>query len=154
MVGAASFFSLGLQSWASAVTVLCYPVLAYFLACAWGQHDTRIGQIVVYLRAVEDQHLGELGPGWETWRRKTFVKRRLSDLVSLPARGLFIGSELLALVLGLARFQQDPQMMAVFILLVIIDGIAILATMLTLTHRRARSAESQEKAAQTGVLHE
>src|SRR5947199_9866300 len=33
MVGAASFFGLGLQSWASAITVLCYPTLAFFLAC-------------------------------------------------------------------------------------------------------------------------
>ena len=153
MIGAASFFSLGLQSWASAVTVLCYPVLAFFLACAWAQHDTRIGEITVCLRDIEDRHLESFGPGWETFRRTTFKKKpRFSISISLPARGLFAGSELLALVLGLARFEADPQMVMVFVFLMIIDGIAILATMLTLTHQRARTTTAHEKAVQTGVL--
>jgi hypothetical protein len=148
MIGAASFFSIGLQSWASAVTVMCYPVLAFFIACAWGQHDTRIGEITPYLRAIEDQHLGSLGPGWETYRRtlRTNRKRRLFSSVSLPARGLFAGSELLALVLGIARFWADPQMLAVFVALVLLDGIAIIATMLVLAHRRSRAETTQKLA--------
>src|SRR5436305_9317712 len=129
MIGAASFFGLGLQSWTSAVTVLCYPVLAFFLGCAWGQHDTRIGEIAVFLRELEDRFLAMFGPGWETWRRATFKKQsRFSDLISLPARGLFVGSQLLALVLGLARFFVDREMIVVFVVFVIIDGAAVLAT--------------------------
>src|SRR5258706_13377691 len=65
---AASLFGLGLQSWASAITVLCYPALGLFLAIVWGQHDSRIGQLAAFLRELKDTHLGELVPGWECWR--------------------------------------------------------------------------------------
>jgi hypothetical protein len=144
MIGAASFFSIGLQSWASAVTVLSYPALAFFLALAWAQHDTRIGQIVIYLRDIEDRFLP--GLGWERYRRDVFTKKkyRLSDSVSLPARGLFIGSQLLALLIGLARFLQGPQMIAEFVFLMIVDGLVILVTMSVLTHRRSRVVSTQK----------
>ena len=138
MIGAASFFSVGLQSWASVVTVLCYPILAFFLACAWSQHDTRVGEITVYLRDLENSFLP--GMGWENYRREIFTKKKysLSDSVSLPARGLFVGSQMLALVIGVARFVSAPAMIAVFVVLVILDSCAILATTLVLRHHRIR----------------
>src|SRR5215469_15620787 len=49
---AASLFGLGLQSWASAITVLCYPVLGLFFALVWEQHDAKIGQLAAFLREV------------------------------------------------------------------------------------------------------
>src|SRR5262249_23943803 len=129
------------QSWVSGVTVLCYPLLAFFLACVWSQHDTRIGQINLFLRQVEDTHLQ--GQGWETYRRKTFTKKRspYANLVCLSARGLFAGSEILALVIGLARFAHDPQMAVVFVFLAVVDALAVLATMWVLGHRRMRGVE-------------
>lgn len=147
LIGAASFFSVGLQSWASAVTVLCYPVLAFFLACAWSQHDTRIGQINQFLRQVEDTHLHDLAPGWETYRRKTFIKKRspLADSVNFSARGLFAGSELLALIIGLARFSQDPQMVLVFALLAVFDALAVLATLWVLERRRMHALTPEKE---------
>jgi hypothetical protein len=143
MIGAASFFSIGLQSWVSGVTVLCYPLLAFFLACAWGQHDNRIGEINQFLRELEDRYL-EACNGWESYRRKTFIKKRSSffDSVSFSARGLFAGSELLALVIGLARYASDPQMMVVFVGLIVMDVVAIAATMRVLAHRRVRRLTS------------
>jgi len=142
LVGAASFFSLGVQPQVASVTVLCYPILAFFLACAWGQHDTRIGEITTFLRAMEERGLfGALGPGWETYRRTTFKKRRFSlfDSISLSARGLFIGSDLLALVLGVSRFFVSPQMVGVFVFLLVVDLVVIVATLMALSHRRARA---------------
>ena len=140
LIGAASFFSIGLQSWVSAATVLSYPTLAFFLALAWAQHDTRIGQITVYLRRIESSFLP--GLGWESYRRTTFTKKRyrLSDSVSLPARGIFVGSQFLSLLIGLARFLQAPQMVPEFAFLMIVDGLIMLVTMSILTHRRSRAA--------------
>jgi hypothetical protein len=140
LIGAASFFGIGLQSWVSSVTVLCYPLLAFFLACAWSQHNTRIGQITIFLREIEDKSLSQFGLGWESYRRATFIKKRfsLASSVSFSARGLFAGSELLALIIGLARFSQDAQMVVVFVLLAVVDVVVIAATMLVLEHRRSR----------------
>ena len=145
LIGAASFFSIGLQSWVSAATVLSYPTLAFFLALAWTQHDTRIGQITVYLRRIENSFLP--GLGWESYRRTTFTKKRyrLSDSVSLPARGVFVGTQLLALLIGLARFVQAPQMVPAFTGLLIVDGLTMLVTMRVLTHRRERLADTEKQ---------
>jgi hypothetical protein len=141
LVGAASFFSIGVQPGISGVTVLCYPILSFFLACAWGQHDNRIHQINGFLQDAEDFHLGALGPGWESYRRAIWKKSRrtLSSSVTLPARGLFVGSQLLALVIGLARFSQDQQMAVLFVLLIAASLLAILMTMLVLRRRSART---------------
>lgn len=121
---------------------MAYPPLALFLACAWAQHDNRIGQITQFLREIEVKYLQGF-PGWESYRRATFTKKRLSlfDSVSFSARGLFAGSELLALVIGLARFTADPQMIAVFLFLAAIDVLSILVTVRVLTHRRSRAVE-------------
>jgi hypothetical protein len=141
--GAASFLSIGVQLGISAVTVLCYPALSFFLACAWGQHDNRIGQINLCLREIEDTHLVSIGPGWESYRRGLWTKSRksLAALVTLPAQGLFIGSQLLALSIGVARFSADPQMMVLFILLVVIDVVAMLMTLFVLRRRRDQGVE-------------
>lgn len=138
LVGAASFLSIGVQPGVSGLTVLCYPLLAFFLACAWSQHNTRIGQLNVFLREIEDKHLP--GFGWESYRRATFKKKRssLSGSVSFSARGLFAGSELLALIVGVARFLDGPQMLLPFGVLVIVDALAIMSTAVVLEHRRAR----------------
>jgi hypothetical protein len=137
LIGAASFLGIGVQPGISGVTVLCYPTLSFFLALAWAQHDSRIGQINAFLREMEDRHLASLGPGWETHRRALWKKnRRLASIVSLPARGLFIGSQLLAIIVGCARFAEAPTMIPVFVLLLAVSCIASLATLFVLSSRR------------------
>ncbi len=144
MIVAASFFGLGLQSWAVSLTILCYPLLALFLACAWVQHNTRIGQITGYLQRLETMHLGSYGPGWETYRHERYAREKRHHVaVSLvfPARGIFLCSQLLAMVVGIARFMQEPTgMLALFLLLVVVDGGVILWTYGLLRHRRERPA--------------
>lgn len=134
---AASLFGLGLQSWANAVTVLCYPILALFLSHIWGQHDLKIGQIAAYLRQIEDDLLGNY-PGWERWRRQHFqVKHRLE----IPAKGVFLASEILAMLIGLARFLSTPLTPAptiLFVALMVIDSVALVLTSIALKHYRER----------------
>ncbi len=124
------------------LTILCYPVLALFLACAWMQHDTRIGQITVYLQQVETAHLGMYGPGWETYRHERYAREKRHHIaVSLvfPARGIFVCSQVLAMLVGIARFMQEPTgMLALFLLLTVLDGGITLWTYRLLQHRRER----------------
>lgn len=137
---AASLFGLGLQSWANAVTVLCYPILGLFLAQVWAQHDLKIGQIAAYLRQIEDDLLGNY-PGWERWRRQHFQTKR--SHIELPARGVFLASEILAMLIGLARFlEQNTSLTStiLFVLLMVIDLAALILTTLTIRHHRVRNA--------------
>jgi hypothetical protein len=134
---AASLFGLGLQNWASSVTVLCYPILALFLSLIWGQHDVKIGQIAAYLRQLEDDLLGAY-PGWERWRRLHFQVKHYH--IELPARGVFLASETLAMVIGLARFvgqDSTPATTVLFIFLMMVDIVALVLTGLAIKHHRA-----------------
>lgn len=136
---AASLFGLGLQSWASAVTVLCYPVLGLFLALVWEQHDTKIGQIAAYLRELEERHLGEFGPGWECWRRQRFPVKH--HHIETPAKGVFVASEVLAMVIGIARMAGQLSSLATIMLAILLLLLDIGATTLTwaaLKHQRER----------------
>ena len=142
MLVAGSFFGLGLQSWVSGLTVLCYPLIALFLAGAWTQHDRRIGQIAVYLRSFEDAYLSRYGPGWETQRRTTLptkVHRLTSGLIVIPARGVFLSSQALALLVGIARYVQEPSsMIALFLVLIGADVLVMVGTWYVLKHHRER----------------
>jgi hypothetical protein len=144
LVVAGTLFGLGLQSWMSGFTILCYPILACFLAGAWAQHDIRIGQIAKFLRELEDRYLGSIG--WESYRRREFGHKKhplASGLVELPTRGLFLASQVLAVVLGIARSLPIPAdqigMWTLFTLLLVIDAIAIAMTVYLVRHRRERT---------------
>lgn len=137
---AASLFGLGLQSWASAVTVLCYPALGLFLALVWEQHDTKIGQLAAFLCELEDSHLREFGPGWECWRRQRYTAKR--QHIELPAKGVFVASEVLAVVIGLARLAGQQLTTATLVLSAVwlaVDLAAIAVTWLALKHHRERN---------------
>src|SRR4051812_1041834 len=106
---AASLFSLGLQGWANAITILSYPILALFLSLIWAQHDAKIGQMATFCRVLEERLLEDFGPGWEQWRRQQFSSKGL--LIEIPAKGVFLASELLAIIIGIARFiEQDSSL--------------------------------------------
>lgn len=140
LIIAASLFGLGLQRWASALTVLCYPVLALFLAQAWQQHDKKIGEIACYCRKLEEDMLDGY-PGWEQWRRQAYPST--GRLIAIPARGIFLVSEALAVPIAVARFtssegQPSPEETMVFFLLLAFAAIAFLLTWQAISHERQR----------------
>lgn len=151
LVGAASLFTVSVQSWSSVITVLCYCPLAFFLACAWQQHDGRISQINGYLSEIEDRYI-EVVRGWEVYRRLLWksTRRSWSSYVSLPARGLFVGSQILALVIGFARFLENPQMVVVFGLLAFFSVAAMVATAIVLKSHRVVPFVSVLREVQSG----
>jgi hypothetical protein len=135
---AASLFGLGLQSWANAVTVLCYPILALFLSLMWAQHDLKIAQIAAYCRQIEDDFLGSYA-GWERWRRQHFQSKHYH--IEVPAKGVFLASELLAMLIGLARFLSSTltaMSTTLFVMLLAIDCAALVLTALAIRHYRER----------------
>src|SRR6266566_6131317 len=72
---AGTFLTVGVQPGVPEVVLLFYPLIAMFLGAIWEHNDLRIGQINFYIRTEVEKHLGALGPGWETFRSKTFPSR-------------------------------------------------------------------------------
>jgi hypothetical protein len=82
----------------SSSSLLFYPYLSLFLALAWSQNDTRNRQIAEFLSSNEERLLSDIALGWEHARTSSrlwiFGSRKV-----FAARGIFVGSQLLTLLL-------------------------------------------------------
>lgn len=153
LIVASTLFGLGGQGWVSSLALLCYPLLALFLAGAWQQHDLRIGQIVLFLREQEHDNLGSAS--WETYRWRTFAHQnkhvlshsRWRGSVALPSSGIFLVTQLLAMGIGISHTlpisPENLSMVILIVCLIIADAIAMLLTAYMLRHRRARDGQGQ-----------
>ena len=116
LVLAGTFLSVAAQPGIAAATAFYYPIVALFLAAAWTQNDAKIGQISQYIRVEVEQHMGPL-TGWEAYRKRTFDGTHpltpKSGLIRFSTRGLFLATEILALLVGsirsIAALLADPQ---------------------------------------------
>ena len=120
---AGTFLTVGVQPVVPGVVLLFYPVIAMFLGATWEHNDLRVGQINYYLRTELEKHLGALGPGWETFRSKTFPSRhkRHSVRQSVPphpltpqpglivfaTRGMFFTTQAMAIIVAVVRYTSD-----------------------------------------------
>jgi hypothetical protein len=80
-----------------------------FLAFAWEHHDLRVGAIAVYIRErIEIAYMA--GQGWENYLKARFTARRRRllgtrpSLSALGTRGVFFTTQLLAIVIVIARY--------------------------------------------------
>jgi hypothetical protein len=114
------FLGIGVTTHAVA---LVYPALATFLAIGWAQNDLRIKHAATYIR----DHLEAKTPhlGWETHvhERREETKGRAFRLVILSHSGIFVLTQMVAIVIGLLTFEYTPLEWA----LLGIDVLAILA---------------------------
>ncbi len=85
---------------------LFYPIIAAFLAAGWSQHDLRIGQIGEHIALEIEPNVP--GLTWEHSLREDRVatppRSFFSPIVRISefyALGIFVGSQLLAIVLSL-----------------------------------------------------
>lgn len=84
--------------------LLAYPILVFFLALDWAEHNRGILTLAKHIQGLEE---AEGYRGWETIveardqelspRRRGFIRH------SLPTRALFAGTQMLTLLLGLTR---------------------------------------------------
>lgn len=117
---AGTFLTVGAQPGVSQVVLLFYPILAMFLGAIWTHNDLRIGQINQYIRMELEKYLSGLGPGWETYRRHTFLPRQRQNkgrdtkqehpltpprgLILFSTRGMFLTTQLLTIVVAAVRY--------------------------------------------------
>lgn len=99
LVAFGALISLGLQN--SPTALLAYPLLALFLTVVWSYNDIRIRQLGIYIRDRIESRLAGVGEGWEHTISSDVVSRLVGSRIILATRGIFWGTELLAVGLYL-----------------------------------------------------
>jgi hypothetical protein len=116
---------------ASTTATLTYPILAMFLAVAWIHSDIRIMQIGVFIEeTIEERVLGkDAGTlGWEHYFSPAHDNLpELKRLAHLVSRGVFCGTQVLAVLATLLEI-DFPLKMNGDIALLIIDALVIMFT--------------------------
>ena len=123
LIVAGTFLTVGVQPNVPAVVLLFYPLIALFLGAIWEHNDLRVGQINFYLRTEVEKHLGALGPGWETFRSRTFPSRRRRPefhkteqenpltprvgLIVFATRGMFFTTQAMAIIVAAVRYASE-----------------------------------------------
>jgi hypothetical protein len=82
------------------MVALAYPILGLFLAAAWSLHNVRVWQIGNYIREKIEGNFLDSDQGWEYVRPKGRAVR-LGPLPSHGARGILIGTQILAVFVSL-----------------------------------------------------
>jgi hypothetical protein len=101
LVALAGLTSIGLKD--SPNALLVYPFVAMFLAAAWSYNDIQIAQLGSYIRfRIEERLIGE-GLGWEHAIIADLASKRIGARAKLASRGLFWGTEALAIGLYLLK---------------------------------------------------
>lgn len=129
LIAVGTLLPLGVQT--STTIIFAYPVVALFLAASWAHNNARIQQVGAYIRRHIEAELLSERMGWEHMRRQLndgqFGARNL-----LASRGIFVGTQLLAIFIGLLR-STFPVEDIVFL---VIDGIAVAATLVVLQQHK------------------
>lgn len=106
----------GLQAHSASI-VLLYPILATFLAATWSHNGLDIKEIGTYIREQIESKVTKDNIGWE--HRIRSRRRRLGGLKFLSARGIFIGTSLLAILVAVPLAHFDLIEILLFALAVI-----------------------------------
>ncbi len=99
-----TLLTIGLQV-RSASVILLYPVLVFFLMASWAHNGRRVGDIAIYIRDQIETKFEANHPGWE--HRTRPHKKLPAGLNFLAARGIFIGTALLTIVLSIPLDRVD-----------------------------------------------
>lgn len=129
VIATGTFLTFGLQN--SITISLAYPIVSMFLAATWAQHDYRIRQIGAYIKErIESKFLGN-NLGWEHTGPKRYIGR-FGSLTVLASRGVFIGTQILAVVISAVRTTFPTE----DIILLIVDVLLIILTLLILRRHK------------------
>jgi len=137
LIASGTFLTIGFKpDGGSPTVVLAYPLVAMFLSLAWCQSDVVIRQIGTYIRMSIEEKEFPGGKGWEahllTLRGSGGSERSFWANPRLVAGGIFVGTQLLALLLPLffdySGFRNNT-------VLISLDVVAVLFTLFLLSLR-------------------
>jgi hypothetical protein len=106
----------------SSLLITLYPILSTFINLTWINSDISIKLISSYIKSRVELKFGEDDIGWEHYigSRKSFI------LSSLSVSGTFIGTSLIAMLVGLYLAKFD----AIEIILFIVSGISLICSII------------------------
>ena len=92
----------------NATLILLYPVLALCLAISWLSNSHDIWNLSDYIMDIEDK-VGPENLHWEGYRNSAEKMTRAAKLLSVGSKGIFVITELLALLIGIIVAITQPQ---------------------------------------------
>ncbi len=146
IITAGSLLSLGATT--NAQIALFYPVLSLFLAAAWSDEDGKIGALGAYMHEQERRY--DLY-GWCSYHRPRKKMsgllaslRRLypTSLLGLATRGVFLSTQALAILVGVANAGAHNQLASTWPLLCVAI-LAMIITAFVIRHKRDHSLERE-----------
>ena len=106
VIAPGTLLTVGIQS-RSGLLILLYPIFAMFLAAAWSHNGRRAWTIGHYL----DRQIREFGAAdimrWEGYFHDLSSKRRMGRLNFFASQGIFVGTQILAILVGLSLAHVD-----------------------------------------------
>ena len=111
-----TIFAFGFQT-QDATLILLYPLLALVLSLIWSQSDRRAREIGYYINTrIESRFEGAMG--WEHFMDSTRTAHKLFDLDAVwAATGIFAGTEVLAILVGIPIAIKFGTLISLYILL-------------------------------------
>lgn len=152
IITAGTLLSLGATT--NPQIALFYPVLSLFLAAAWSDEDGKIGALSAYLH---DQEMRYDLDGWENFHRKRRMSRPFlaglqrfypKSLLSLATRGVFLSTQLLAILVGVTqaiKLNGANGLPVNIVPLLCVAIIAMLITAFVIRHKRDHSLEREQR---------
>ena len=146
LVAPSTILAFGYQA-KNAFPILLYPILALFLAMAWASNDRRVRQMGAYIRGRVEAKVGEENIGWEHFSTATRIGHigRFGTLNFWASRGIFLGTQLLTMFVGISLATFD-------INIKIALALAILSIILTIIVLRRAKVRKVDGAANTDII--
>lgn len=127
LIAPGTVLALGFQTNSSSL-LLVYPLLGMFLSAVWLSNSFAIHDLAAYLQSHIQPPAGKDHAIWEQFRVSTDT-RHLGLLHFWGTRGLFIGTEFLALLAGITLAKFD----AAHLLFLIIGALSSILTVIVLS---------------------
>ncbi|MCD4817293.1 MAG: hypothetical protein K8S23_01215 [Candidatus Cloacimonetes bacterium] len=108
LIALGTFLAVGTKF--SDIVLLIYPILSLFITIAWKQNDFRISKIGKYIKEtiehkfLQNNQINLLG--WENYFSVANLKKSIIEKSVLPAKGIFIGSQIITLLIYFFKIKQ------------------------------------------------
>ena len=122
------------------IALAIYPYFSFIPSTIWAKMDLRIGEIGEYIYTFIEPRLK--GFNWQNYIKEQYqgkLLNRFFRLTEIPAIGIFLGTQIIAIVLAVNSLIISRKINASeTIILLILDGITLIATFFIINTRKRK----------------